>query len=154
MFDLAAELPRLLPKAIAWAELEESAGLRNGSRLNASGVRLAQSVGVRRPELVRVFEALELPFPFDSELRLAANETGLLGPHIAGLTLGYAVFIRTGRASARLLAHECRHVYQYESAGSIAGFLPLYLSQIVSFGYEQAPFEVDARAHERDVGGE
>ena len=83
MFDLAAELPRLLPKAIAWAELEESAGLRNGSRLNASGVRLAQSVGVRRPELVRVFEALELPFPFDSELRLAANETGLLGPHIA-----------------------------------------------------------------------
>jgi hypothetical protein len=151
MFDLAAELPRLLPKAIAWAELEEAAGLRNGSRLNATGVRLAQAVGVRRPELVRVFEARELPFPFDPELKLAATETGLLGPHMAGLTLGYAVFIRTGHGSARLLSHECRHVYQYESAGSIAAFLPVYLDQIVSFGYEHAPLEVDARAHERDV---
>ena len=151
MFDLAAELPRLLPKAIAWAELEESAGLRNGSRLNASGVRLAQAAGVRRPELVRVFEAIHLPSPMDPELSFAATESGLLGPHMAGLTLGYAVFIRAGHGSARLLSHECRHVYQYESAGSIAAFLPVYLSQIVSFGYEQAPFEVDARAHERDV---
>jgi hypothetical protein len=151
MLDLAAELPRLLPKAIAWAELEESAGLRNGSRLNATGVRLAQAVGVRRPERVRVFEALLLPSPFDFELSLAAIKTGLLGAHVAGLTLGYAIFIRTGHGSARLLSHECRHVYQYETAGSIAAFLPMYLSQIVSFGYEQAPFEVDARAHERDV---
>jgi hypothetical protein len=151
MFDLAAELPRLLPKAIAWAELEESAGLRNGSRLDASGVRLARAVGVRRPELVRVFEALELPFPQDPELGYAATETGLLGPHMAGLTLGYAVFIRAGHGSARLLSHECRHVYQYESAGSIAAFLPVYLSQIISSGYAQAPFEADARAHERDV---
>lgn len=151
MFDLAAELPRLLPKAIAWAELEESAGLRNGSQLNASGVRLAQAVGVRRPELVRVFEAVELPSPLDPELSFAAAASGLLGPHMVGLTLGYAVFIRAGHGTARLLSHECRHVYQYESAGSIGAFLPLYLSQIVSFGYDQAPFEVDARAHERDV---
>ena len=151
MVDLAAELPRLLPKAIAWAELEESAGLRNGSRLNARGVRLARAVGVRRPGLVRVFEALELPSPLDPELSLAATETGLLGPQMVGLTLGYAVFIRAGHGSARLLSHECRHVYQYESAGSIAAFLPVYLSQIASFGYDQAPFEVDARAHERDV---
>jgi hypothetical protein len=42
-------------------------------------------------------------------------------------------------------------VHQYEAAGSIAAFLPLYLQQIVLYGYERAPFEVDARAHERDV---
>ena len=150
MFDLAAELARLLPKAIAWAQLEEAAARRSGSRLNASDVQLARAVGVRRPELVRVVEAVELPFPLDPELRFAATETGLLGPQMAGLTLGYAIFVRAGHRSVQLLSHECRHVYQYESAGSIAAFLPVYLSQIVSFGYEQAPFELDARAHERD----
>jgi hypothetical protein len=151
MFDLAAEFPRLLPKAIEWAESEEAAALHKGSPLNASGVRLARVVGVRRPELIRVVEAIELPFPADPELTFAATQTGLLGTHMAGLTLGYAVFVRAGHRSARLLSHECRHVYQYESAGSIAAFLPAYLEQIVSFGYEQSPFEVDARTHERDV---
>jgi hypothetical protein len=85
-----------------------------------SGVRLARVVGVRRPELIRVVEAIELPFPADPELTFAATQTGLLGPHMAGLTLGYAVFVRAGHRSARLLSHECRHVYQYESAGSRA----------------------------------
>jgi len=151
MFDLAAELPRLLPKAITWAETQEASAHRHGRALTVAGTRLAESVGVRYPKRIRVVEVSELPFPTDLELRLAATETGLLGPHMAGLTLGYAVFIRTGHYSARLISHECRHVYQYESAGSIAAFLPIYLSQIVFFGYEQAPFEVDARAHERDV---
>ena len=40
--------------------------------------------------------------------------------------------------------------HQYEEAGSIADFLPVYLKQIVEFGYDSAPLEVDARAHERD----
>ena len=48
----------------------------------------------------------------------------------------------------RLLSHECRHVFQYEQAGSIALFLPLYLDAIVRVGYENCPFEQDARAHE------
>jgi hypothetical protein len=56
-----------------------------------------------------------------------------------------------GQGSNRLISHECRHVHQYEVAGSIAGFLPLYLQQIVSYGYEQAPYEIDAREHEIGV---
>jgi hypothetical protein len=50
----------------------------------------------------------------------------------------------------QLLSHECRHVYQYEAAGSIAAFLPVYIEQIVEFGYDDAPFEQDARHHELD----
>lgn len=151
MFDLAAELPRLLPQAIAWAEAEEAAARRDGAPLDAAGLRLAQSVGVRRADLVRIVEASELPFPSDPELGFAAVQAGLLGPRMSGLTLGHAVFIRAGHLSARLISHECRHVHQYEVAGSISAFLPLYLQQIVVYGYELAPFEVDARAHERDV---
>lgn len=151
MFDLAAELPKLLPKAIAWAEREANEALKTGAPLNETGTRLATLVGVQHPELIRIVEATALPFPSDSELALAATQTGLLGPGTAGLTLGYAVFILAGQRSNRLISHECRHVYQYEAAGSIATYLPIYLQQIISYGYEQAPLEVDARTHEIDA---
>lgn len=68
---------------------------------------------------------------------------------MVGLTLGYAVFICAGYSTkSQLLRHEFRHVYQYEAAGAISAFLPIYLRQIVQFGYQNAPLERDARAHE------
>jgi hypothetical protein len=42
-------------------------------------------------------------------------------------------------------------VPDYEAAGSIGAFLPEYLSQMVNFGYDAAPFELDARDHEIDA---
>ena len=66
---------------------------------------------------------------------------------MVGLTLGHSVFIRRGHETARLLSHEFRHVYQYEQAGSIAGFLPGYLLQAVERG--ATTFETDSRVHER-----
>jgi hypothetical protein len=66
-----------------------------------------------------------------------------------GLTLGYAVFIRRGReTSVQLISHELRHVRQYEAAGSISSFLPIYLQSVIAYGYFDSPYEVDARAHE------
>jgi hypothetical protein len=53
-----------------------------------------------------------------------------------------------GHATPRLLAHEFRHLYQVEQAGSLAAFLPAYLQQIAEVGYDCAPYELDARAHE------
>ena len=81
-------------------------------------------------------------------LQAAAIQAGLLGPNMIGLTLGYSIFIRKGEETARLLAHEFRHVYQVEQHGSLANVLPIYLQQVVTMGYENAPFEIDARAHE------
>ena len=89
--------------------------------------------------------------PEDRELQAAAVQTGLLGPHMAGLTLGYSVFVRRGHDTWQLLSHEFRHVAQYERAGSIADFLPVYLRQIVEAGYFNAPLEKDAREHEIDT---
>jgi hypothetical protein len=91
-----------------------------------------------------------LPLPDDADLRQAAVDTGLLGPNMAGLTIGYGIYVLRGQGDVRLLSHEFRHVHQYERAGSIDAFIPLYLQQIVSVGYENAPFEIDARAHERN----
>jgi hypothetical protein len=125
--------------------------LRNGTPLDGAGTKLARTVGVARPELIRVQMVPTIPMPDEARLRRAAIQTGLLGPHMGGLTLGYSIYIVAGHVTPRLLSHECRHVHQYEVAGSIAAFLPVYLKQIMKYGYENAPYEVDARRHERGV---
>ena len=150
-FDLAEALPRILPRAIAWAEARSSEILAEGAPLTSSGLTLAGAVGVVSPQHIRVKVVDHLPLPEDAELREAALETGLLGPGMVGLTFSYGVYVCQGHLTNRLLSHEYRHVYQYETAGSIALYLPLYLGEIVKYGYEQAPLEVDARNHERDV---
>lgn len=110
---------------------------------------LARQVGVANPEKIRLAFVTHLPLPTDPMLRQAVLATGLLCPNMIGLTLGYGIYICNGHNSARLLSHECRHVHQYERAESIATYLPKYLQQIVEFGYTDAPYEVDARAHEK-----
>ena len=138
----------LIPRAVAWAEEVSEHVASAGDPLNASAISDAKAVGVQRPEEVRVQMVDRLPLPSDSELRAAALQTRLLGPTMAGLTLGHSILICHGQLSRRLLSHECRHVSQYEQAGSIAAFLPLYLRSIVQVGYWESPFERDARAYE------
>ena len=147
-FDLAAALPLLNPKAIEWAAQHASEILATGEPLTGQGLTLARQVGVANPEKIRLAFVTQLPLPTDPMLRQAALQAGLLGPKMIGLTLGHGIYICNGKNSPRLLSHECRHVHQYEQAGSIAAFLPQYLQQIVQFGYNNAPFEIDARAHE------
>lgn len=101
------------------------------------------------PSVFVLWRSGSLPLPGDPELKQAALATGLLGPSMIGLTLGHGIYVCHGHGNIRLLSHEFRHVHQYEQAGSIAAFLPAYLQQIVDVGYDKAPFEVDARAHER-----
>lgn len=146
--DLSRKLPLLLPRAILWAQDASAVALAGGLPLSPEYQDLAHSVGVTHPERIRVLLVDALPLPSDPQLREAALATGLMGPHMAGITLGYAVLIVRGLDTRRLLSHEFRHVAQYEQAGSIADFLPVYLQQVAQFGYNDAPFEVDARAHE------
>ena len=149
-FDLRSSLPLLTPKAIAWAEAQSANAIGTGRPLDQQFLAVAKSVGVASPERIRILDVPRLPMPDDPQLREAAIATGLLGPGMVGLTLGYAVLVCPGYGQdVRLLSHEFRHAYQYEQAGSIAAFLPVYLQQIVTVGYHNAPFEIDARAHER-----
>lgn len=146
--DLESELPELLPIAVEWAEQQEERALEAGRPLSEEMVGVARRVGVVAPESVRILRVESLPQPGDPKLHSAAEETGLLGPGMIGLTLGYAIFIVANNETVRLVSHECRHVYQYESHGGISSFLPIYLGQIVRYGYLNAPFEVDARSYE------
>ena len=147
-FDLRSALPFLLPKAITWAEERAAEIAASGMPLDHKGISLAQRVGVAHPELIRILMVSQLPLPPDPQLQQAALASGLLGPGMVGLTLGHGIYICHGHNTGRLLSHECRHVYQYEQASSIAAYLPVYLQQIANFGYANAPFEIDARSHE------
>ena len=146
--DLRTALPSLLPRAIAWAETVAVDAAARGVPLDERGINDAMEVGVKHPDKVRVLMVDWLPRPEDPELQAAATQTGLLGPSMVGLTLGYSVFIRYGYLSRRLLSHECRHVFQFERAGSIEAFLPDYLGSIANVGYANCPYELDAKAHE------
>ena len=149
-YDLESMLPSLLPGAISWVQAQSELILTNGIPLDEQGLRIAEAVGVMEAEKVRVSVTPQLPLPDDSTLRNVALDTGLLGPGMIGITFGYGIYLREGHVTNRLLSHECRHVFQYEQAGSIEAFLPVYLQQIVDFGYDDAPFEIDAREHEID----
>jgi len=147
-YDLAAVLPKLLPQAIEWVELCSAEILSKGKPLTTEGINVARSVGVLNPKRIRVELVETLPLPDDQMLRDVALQTGLLGPDMAGVTFGYGIYACKDHISNRLLAHECRHVFQYESAGSIAAFLPVYLQEIIENGYFECSFEVDARQYE------
>lgn len=149
--DISAQLPALAPRAIAWAEQQSAVVARTGIALTAAQRQLARSVGVREPERIRLLVVERFPLPQEAEVRAAAMRIGLARPSIAGLTLGHSVMVRRGfESEARLLSHEFRHVSQYETHGGIASFLAQHLKDLAQFGYEDSPFEVDARAHEVD----
>ncbi|UXI66512.1 DUF4157 domain-containing protein [Tahibacter amnicola] len=145
---LLARLPSLAALAIQWAEQQAAVIARDGKPLTQRGTAVARRMGVREPERVRVLVVTVIPAPDSWRLRLAARALGFLRPSTLGLTLGHGIFLREGYAGMRLLSHELRHVHQYEEAGSIARFLPVYLRQLLTFGYERAPLEVEARLHE------
>ncbi len=148
--DLAAALPHLAPLAIAWAEQHASKISFSGHPLSDTHLLLARKVGVASPEKIRLAFVQQLPLPDDPQLSQAAIQIGMLGPNMIGLTLGHSIYMCIGHQSDILLRHECRHVHQYELAGSIAAYLPEYLDQVVRFGYPNAPYEIDARNHEVD----
>jgi len=148
--NLSAVLPSLLPLVAGWAEKESHNILTLGKPLAFWQLAEAKQVGVRDPEKVRVLRVDTMPEPANSQLLAATLSAGLLGPETLGLTLGAGILILRSRIGERqILRHELRHVAQYEAAGSIRAFLAEYLDQIASFGYWEAPLEMDARCHER-----
>jgi hypothetical protein len=150
-FDLLSVLPQLLPSAIEWVEAQSLRVQQTGHLLDEAGLALARRVGVQHPERIRTQLVDALPLPDEPALRQAAIATGLLGPGMIGVTFGHSIFVVRGHIGPRLLSHECRHVCQYEIAGSVAAFLPIYLQQIATVGYLNAPLEQDARAHEIEI---
>jgi len=146
--DLLYELQSLLPMAIKWAEEHSEKIQKEGISLTVEQIDIARKVGVNNPEKVRILEVTVLPLPTDPKLNEAATQIGFLSDAMKGLTLGHSIYICNGHNTTRLLSHELRHVYQYETFRSIPEFMVEYLKQIVLVGYENSLLEQDAKRHE------
>lgn len=140
-----ALLPLTTPLVAAWAAAHQRRVLRDGVALTPAEREVAAAVGVQSPERIRVMHVGRIPFPGGGVVDRLALRLGLPGPNVDGLTLGHAIYLRRRAATLRLLAHECRHVQQFEAAGSLRAFLADYLRQVARHGYDAAPMEVDAR---------
>ena len=117
-----------------------------GIPLSEPGMRLSHLVGVQHPNRVRLLVVPAIPAPEDPALQAACAQLQFLGPDTAGLTLGSGIFIRQGlEEDRRLIAHELRHVAQYEQFPSISAYLSVYIPELIQFGYAQAPMELDAQ---------
>lgn len=144
------QLAVIVAKATEWAERRSAEVLAGGEPLSGELRALARRAGVRHPGRVRVALVDRIRLSEEPLLQAAGAGVGLAPDAADGLTLGYALLIRRGSEGDReLMAHELRHVAQFESCGGIARFLAAHLPHLVERGYRDSPFEVDARSHAR-----
>jgi hypothetical protein len=139
----------MLPRAAAWAQRQEQImlGHPQTQSLNADGQEIARRAGVAHPEAVRILGVPAIPLPEETDLRAAAVNFGLITPGTAGLTIGHGIFVRQDCLNdPRLIAHELKHVAQYERHGSIPAFLQQYLAEVNQYGYPANPMEQEAVA--------
>ncbi len=141
-------ISNIIEVASEWIDKQQEYILNNGASLENYQKEIASLVGVAKPDDIRILVVDKISRPDNPLLKKVAEEMNFLGPDTIGLTLGYGIYLREGYITDRLLSHEFRHVQQYEVAGSIQAFIAEYIQQIFQYGYCDAPYEVDARAHE------
>jgi hypothetical protein len=141
-----------LPLACAWVEEQEQLILKKGVGLTEAQMADARSIGVAAPERVRLMKVEGIPLPDHPGLCAAAQESGLLSPDTAGLTLRYGIFVRAPFWETRdLVVHELVHVRQYEQLGGLEPFLRKYFWECITLGYAQAPMEHEAQAMAEEI---
>ena len=139
-----AKVEKFFPAALAWYQHTEQQLLPKGRVLTTEEQALAQQLGVKHPEKVRILALETFPMPEDQALRAEAERYGLGSPQEAGRTIGYAVLLKAKYASDKtLLAHELVHVQQLERMGK-ADFLKRYLLEVETVGYARSPMELEA----------
>jgi hypothetical protein len=135
----------IVPIAVRWCERQQQTILVSGQALLPNEIDIAKYVGVSHHERIRIKLCDKIPGPPKWILSAVSKLIGVECSNFAGLTLGYGIFIRQDAFSHGLIAHEFRHVRQFEQAGSLASFLTRYITEFLTYGYWNAPLEVEAR---------
>ena len=146
MIPISSEqFENILPLAVQWAKAKEKVILEHGTFLSQQFLQDAKSVGVKYPELVRVYEVFQIPIPKHPILKAAAEASQLISPATIGMSLGYGIFIHSNFANDRYtIVHELVHTMQCEKLGGLYQFLKNYLWECIEVGYPQAPMEQEA----------
>lgn len=149
MDEAAKRTLQLIEQAVRWINEQRLHVAKVGVPLRPDWHHLARRAGVAHLGQVRILEVDAMPQPMEQPLAEFIARSQIMEPgRIQGLTAGHSILIVKGHMSAWLVSHELRHVQQYEALGGVEGFIPRYLNEIAEFGYDDAPLEVDARAHE------
>ena len=147
---LSSSVASLLPYARDWAIHAEAEGLAHGSRLTDQDMADARRFGVQHPENIRLMIVDKIPAPTGNGLDPAATRAGLISPENAGLTVGYAIYLRSDCLTNRaLLIHEFTHVAQVERLGGLDAFVTEYFNELALHGYDGAALEQEALLAER-----
>ncbi len=141
-------LERMLPRVVEWAETFSRRILTSPESLplTPTQLKVARSVGVKRPEAVRIQIGTTTPFPPDPALSVAARTFGILcNDRTVHLVLGDAIWLRanTGEKPEEL-ARALVHVAQAERLGGLAEFVSAFLRQCNQFGIAGAPLEIES----------
>ena len=139
--ELLAKVEPYIQPSIDFAYKNEKNAIENGVELTAKEKEIANRLGVKNVDKVRVVYVDEFPFPKDKDLAELARSVGFDSPEMGGFTFGYGVYIRHGNKV--LLPHELIHVRQYEEMG-IEGFMKRYMLELAVMGYRSAPLEMEA----------
>ena len=142
--DVIAQVDRMLPGAVVLVLETEVDARKNGRPLAVDEIALARHVGVKAPERVRVLDESARPDLPQPPLAALIRQLGASNPRRWGLTARYGIVFKA-HPTQFLLAHELRHVAQYERLG-VDGFVRRYLTELLVVGYALSPLEADANA--------
>ena len=104
------DLTLLLPRATRWAEERERDILAKGRILRPHEIPIADAVGVKAPERIRIRSVKVITPPKDAELAAASEKFGLHWITMAGLTLGHGILLREGAYTLELSRTSLSHV--------------------------------------------
>ena len=143
-----AKLDRFYPLALAWYEEIERQLLPQGRMLSSQEKALAQRLGVKLPENVRIVVLEKFPSPSNHELAVESEKFGIGSALEGGRTMGYAIMLKPNLAdNPTVIAHELVHVAQHDRLGREA-FLRRYLAELEMMGYARSPLELEAYARQ------
>ena len=109
---------------------------------------LAKKVGVQDVERVRLSIWSEWPEHARQTMTQAATVLFSNSDAIRGFAFDQYVVLKFSDFEPTLLAHELRHVTQWEQYGNRFEYMTEYIRQIIESGYRNSFFERDARAFE------
>ncbi len=156
---IAQQAQQLLPSTLALLQGLEQTAMQHGRALTSAEMHTARQLGVAQPERVRVLVSPLLPswlapaqmqgVTGSSHVQSDALAQSRYG--IAAITAGHGIILNLRQINnPRILAHELVHVTQYEHLGMRA-FVLRYLTELLTYGYYDAPLERAADAGMRRV---
>jgi hypothetical protein len=144
------ELDRFARGYADWAMGIEQQARQKGHALSPRMIEIAREMGLRHADSLRILIVEEIPFPHEDDfLHAIGLRLGLIGPGIVGnaQVFGEMVLSRAEFAnSIPKMAHELMHVRQVQEVGGFEPFLRKYLREVLTHGYHQAPYEIEAYA--------